>query len=76
MGIITEYSKFWLLLIAIVSFALTFYFYKDQHWIYSLSKKIKISLFTLRFTGLFLCFALLLGLLFESIHYRNEKPLL
>ena len=76
MGIITEYSKYWLIVIAIASFGLTYYFYKDQHWINAFSKKLKVTLFSLRFTGLFFCLLLLLGLFLESIQYRDEKPLL
>lgn len=76
MGIITEYSKYWLILIAFASFGLTYYFYKNQLWTSSFSKKIKITLFSLRFTGLFICLLILLGLFLESIQYREEKPLL
>ena len=76
MGIITEYSKYWLLLIAIISYILTYYFYKNQNWLTSLSSKIKYILYSLRFTGLFLCFSIFLGLFLETIYYRNEKPLL
>lgn len=76
MGIITEYSKYWLIVIAIASFGLTYYFYKDQHWINAFSKKLKVTLFSLRFIGLFFCLLLLLGLFLESIQYRDEKPLL
>lgn len=71
----SDISLWWLLPIGILSFGIAYFFYykprKPQDWT---PKQLRI-LFGLRSIGLFLLGLLLLGLLWESIRYRDEKPL-
>lgn len=71
----SDISIWWLLPIALLAFGLSYMYYykprKSQEW----SVKQLRYLFTLRSLGLFLLGLLLLGLLWESIKYRDEKPL-
>jgi hypothetical protein len=71
----SDISLWWLLPIGLLSAALAYvYYYKPrtgQDW----TKKQLRILFSLRAVGLFLLTLLLIGLLWESIRYRDEKPL-
>lgn len=73
----SDISLWWLLPIGLLSAGLAWlYYYRPrkkavQDW----TKKQLRILTALRATGLFLLVLLLIGLLWESIHYRDEKPL-
>lgn len=71
----SDISLWWLLPIGLLSIGLSYVYYfkprKAQDWN---SKQLKV-LFSLRSIGLFLLALLLIGLLWESIRYRDEKPL-
>lgn len=74
MRFISDISLFWLLPIGLAAFGVTFWFYRNQPWLNEVSKTVRRALFSLRFVALFLVGILLLGVLFESVEYRNEKP--
>ncbi len=76
MKFISDISLFWLFPIGLVAFGLTFWFYNNQPWLNEVSKSVRKALFLLRFLALFFVGLLLLGILFESVEYRNEKPVL
>lgn len=75
MNYFSDISLFWLIPAVLLLGGLTFWYYfksaenkgwnKTQRWILS----------SLRFSGLVLLFLLLIGLVWESISYRQEKPL-
>lgn len=74
MRFISDISLAWLIPMGIVAFLLTFWFYRNEPWLKELPKRIRQTLFGLRFLGLWLIGLLLLGILFESVSYRKEKP--
>lgn len=74
MKLISDISLFWLLPIGLAAFGVTFWFYRNQPWLNEVSNTVRRALFSLRFLALFLVGILLLGILFESVDYRNEKP--
>jgi len=71
----SDISLWWLLPIGLFSIGISYAYYykprKAQDWSF---KQLRI-LFSLRSIGLFLLTLLLIGLLWESIRYRDEKPL-
>lgn len=71
----SDISLWWLLPIGLLSVGISWFYYyrprKAQDWS---SRQLK-ALFSLRSVGLFLLCLLLIGLLWESIRYRDEKPL-
>lgn len=74
MRFISDISLAWLIPIGILAFLLTFWFYRNEAWLKELPKRTRQALFGLRFLSLFLIGLLLLGILFESVSYRKEKP--
>ncbi len=56
------------------SIFLSFYLYKNESWFLELNKKWQLTLKGLRTLGLFIIGVLLIGLLFEAVEYRIEKP--
>lgn len=74
MRFISDISLFWILPIGLAAFGVTFWFYRNQPWLNEVSKTVRRTLFSLRFLALFFVGILLLGILFESVEYRNEKP--
>ncbi len=75
MTLTSDYSFFWIL--PILGLSLTgayFYYYKSaQREVYT--KKELSVLFSLRSVGLILSFLLLLGIVWEALDFRKEKPL-
>jgi hypothetical protein len=68
----SDISPWWILPLLIVSAALAWFYYKRSgDW----TKKQRSLLTALRAIGLTLLFLLLIGLVWESIDYREEKPL-
>ncbi len=75
MNFITDISLWWLLPWSIICIVLSYILYQKVPWLQESAKKWKYALISLRFLSLFLIGVLLLGLLFEDINYRSEKPL-
>jgi hypothetical protein len=75
MHLLTDFSLWWLVPIGIISFALTYFYYQKVSWLNELSSWKKNLVKSLRFSSLFLIGLLLLGLVFEATHYRDEKPI-
>lgn len=76
MRFISDYSLWWLIPISIVAFFATYLLYSKNAWFSELTKNKQWTLRILRFSSLFLLFFLLLGLIFQAIRYREEKPIL
>jgi predicted membrane protein len=72
----SEFTLTWIIPILIFSALLAFWFYKNQTWLSSVSKRIKWLLIVLRSFGIFGILVLLLGIIFNSITQREEKPIL
>lgn len=75
MNLISDFSLFWLIPIALFSLGLTFLIYQNKGWVKELISWQKQTLRILRFCSIFLILFLLLGLIFQSIKYREEKPI-
>ncbi len=71
----SDISLWWLLPIAILSVGLSWFYYYRPRLATDWTKKQLRQLFALRSVALFVIGLLLLGLLWESIRYRDEKPL-
>lgn len=76
MAFFSDLSLWWLLPFALVAFGLSYYYYFRSHQRTTWEKKEIRILFLLRSVSLFLLLVLLLGLVWETITYRQEKPLL
>ena len=74
MRFISDISVWWLLPWMLVSFFTTFFLYKNEPWFQEIKKSWRYCLKALRFSSIFLIGILLIGLLFEAISYRIEKP--
>ena len=75
MRFISDISIWWLIPWAGVSLFLSFYLYKNEKWVTELKKSWQFTLKGLRAFGLFIIGVLLIGLLFEAVDYRIEKPI-
>lgn len=74
MRFVSDISIWWLLPWLAISIALAFYLYKNESWVSELKKNWQYVLKGLRASSLFLIGLLLVGLLFEAVNYRIEKP--
>lgn len=74
MNYVSDYSIWWLLPWLFVSVGLSIFFYKNENWVKTLDKKWQYLLKGLRASSLFILGLLVIGILFESVRYRNEKP--
>ncbi len=74
MHLISDFSLWFLIPIGLLSAILTFYFYKKEGWFADLKPFQQNLLRVLRFSSLFLIGMLLLGLILQTINYRDEKP--
>jgi hypothetical protein len=74
MHLISDFSLWLLIPIGLFSAILTFYFYKKEDWFADLKPLQQNLLRVLRFSSLFLIGILLLGLILQTINYRDEKP--
>ena len=72
----SDISIWWVLPWAAIAIALSLWFYRDVPWLKELGKKWQIALRALRAAVIFLLGLLLLGLILESVNYREEKPVL
>ncbi|MBI1836251.1 MAG: hypothetical protein HYR91_03190 [Flavobacteriia bacterium] len=71
----SDISIWWLLPWIGVSILLSIYLYKKENWFDELHVKWKLILKILRASSIFLLGVLIIGLLFESVTYRIEKPI-
>lgn len=76
MKLITEISLGYFLLVLAVSAGLTWYFYFHKNQWSELSKRVRYSLYGIRFAVLTIIGILLLGLFIEHTNTREEKPIL
>lgn len=72
----SDISIFWLIPWAIVSILAAYWFYSNSTWFSELQKKWRILLRVLRSAVLFILGLLLIGLIFETVDYRIEKPII
>jgi len=75
MHLLTDFSLWWLVPIGLLSFVLTYFYYQKVSWFTDLAGWKKTLMKSLRFSSLFLIGLLLLGLVFEATHFRDEKPI-
>jgi hypothetical protein len=75
MHLISDISLWFTIPIALISGFLSIYVYQKNTWFSDLRKYHQHSLRVLRFCSLFLIGILLLGLILQSINYRDEKPI-
>jgi hypothetical protein len=76
MQILSDFSFFWLIPWAIISFLVAKWFYAKNTWFKGLAKKWQYVLLTSRSFVLFFVGLLLLGILLEAKNYREEKPII
>ena len=74
MRFISDISIGWLFPWLGISIFLSYYLYKNETWFSELNKSWQYTLKGLRAFGLFLIGVLLVGILFEAVDYRIEKP--
>jgi hypothetical protein len=72
----SDISIFWLIPWAVLCIIAAFWFYSNSNWFKELEKKWQISLRALRAATLFILGLLLIGLIFETVDYRVEKPII
>jgi hypothetical protein len=75
MHLLTDFSPWWLVPAGLLSLALTYFYYRNVSWMNELSSWKKYLIKSLRFSSLFLMAILLLGIVFEATHFRDEKPI-
>lgn len=75
MHLLTDFSLWWLVPIGLIAFALTYFYYRNVSWLNELASWKKYLIKSLRFSSLFLIALLLLGIVFEATHFRDEKPI-
>jgi len=76
MNLISEIPLWWLPIIAILALGASLWYYAKKDWKKEISTSLRYTLVGLRFLSLFLIELLLLGILLESISYKEEKPIL
>src|SRR6218665_1520707 len=76
MTFFSDFSLWWLIPFALVAFGLSYYYYYKSPQRTTWEKKELRILYFLRSVGLFFVLVLLLGLIWETLTYRQEKPLL
>jgi hypothetical protein len=74
MRFVSDISIWWLLPWLGVCILLSLFLYRKESWISDLKYSWQITLKVLRAAGLFIFGLLLLGLMFEAVNFRVEKP--
>ncbi len=72
----SDISIFWLIPWAVISVLVAIWFYSNSNWMKELSKKWQILFKSLRTGILFILGILLIGLIFEVVDFRIEKPII
>lgn len=72
----SDISIFWLIPWAVISVVLAIWFYSKSNWVKELHKRWRILFPILRSLSLFIIGILLIGLIFETVNYRVEKPII
>ena len=75
MTFFSDFSLWWLVPFALLAFGVSYYYYYRTSQRTSWEKKELRILFLLRSSGILLLLILLLGLIWETLDYRKEKPL-
>lgn len=75
MNLISEIPLWWLPILAIVTLIVSIWYYRKQRWVKEVKPVVRRVLIALRFLSLFLIIILLIGILLESISYKEEKPI-
>lgn len=76
MRFVSDISIFWLIPWAILSVLIAFWFYSNSNWFKELQRKWQVLLRALRSATLFILGLLLIDLMFETVDYRVEKPII
>ena len=76
MKIISDIPLWWIPIIAIIALSLSIFYYRKKGWLKEITNSLRIVLIGLRFLSLFFIAVLLLGILFESVVYKTEKPII
>lgn len=74
MHLISDFSIWWLLPIVLVAAGITYFHYQNKGWFAEVKPSFQWVLRGLRFSSLALIGILLLGLIVQSLNYREEKP--
>lgn len=70
-------SSFWLLIpFFIIAFAAAYWLYLPKAWVAEISKQKRWTLLALRTATLLLTLVLLLGIIFQWQHFREERPVI
>ncbi len=72
----SDISVFWLIPWAAIAIFMSVWFYSKNNWFKELPKRIQLLLRSFRAMSLFILGLLLIGLIFESVDYRVEKPII
>jgi len=75
MHLISDFSFWWLLPILFVAAGITLFHYQNKGWFAELKLGFQWLLRILRFSSLALIGILLLGIILQSLNYREEKPI-
>jgi hypothetical protein len=76
MNFASDLSLFFAIPWAILSFLGGWWFYRNVAWIKELSASLRIALQVVRSLVIFLLGLLLFGIIFETVNYRTEKPII
>jgi hypothetical protein len=74
MHLISDFSIWWLIPIVLVAAGITYFHYQNKGWFAEVKPNFQWLLRILRFSSLALIGILLLGLIIQSLNYREEKP--
>lgn len=76
MHLLSSFSLWWIFPIFLLAAAVSWLFYKKEHWLKEKHKYLKYSLISIRTLSIGLIISLLLGLLIEQSHFQTEQPIL
>ncbi len=74
MHLISDFSIWWFIPIVLVAAGITYFHYQNKGWFAEVKPNFQWLLRILRFSSLALIGILLLGLIIQSLNYREEKP--
>ena len=75
MHLISDFSIWWLIPIVLVAAGITYFHYQNKGWFAEVKPRFQWGLRVLRFSSLALIGILLLGLIVQSLNFREEKPI-
>ena len=74
MHLISDFSIWWFIPIVLIAAGITYFHYQNKGWFAEVKPSFQWVLRVLRFSSLALIGILLLGLIIQSLNYREEKP--